>query len=491
MDKERWMNRLCGENDEVFSASARVLGERLYVMAEKDGVRSLLIAGRPDSAFHGVAEGEILRCPLDHENLLALQKHFPYTAPVSLRGRDRSIGLGDRLGVSSAAHLRALEGTDVFPVIAQQSKRELDLTGRSNRQMMDDVAWQVFEAGYEGGYAADGDHRKTLEEVQAALEDGVTMMTLDCSEHIDNDAWKRTPADAKAACAAAFAREQIDEWTEGYCGKAFRLESGVEVTYPEETFFQMLLTYGEAIAFATRVYHTAIAPCSHDVSFEVSIDETETTTEPCAHYFVAAELQKRGVRVDSMAPRFCGEFQKGVDYIGDLEQFRKEFRVHAAICQHFGYRISVHSGSDKFSVFPDVGRLSGGRFHLKTSGTTWVEGVRVLAMCTPALFRRMVPFSCAHFAEAKAYYHVSASADNVPDLSTVADAELPALLDQVDVRQVMHITYGFLLQAADAAGKPVFRDEIYLTLHDHRAEYEAVITHHIRRHLVALGVAEP
>ena len=457
-----------------------------------DGGRRLLVVFGQAQGFEGLrqAEGGDMwqECPLSHDNLLALQQRFPELKPVSLEGHDVTMGLGDRLGLVSGAHIAALSGTGVFPVLAQQSKRELTLTGRSYRRMLDDVAWQVFEAGYHGGYAADGDHLKTLAEVQAAIQDGATMITLDCSEHIDPDAYRLDADTAWERCRQKFTAEQLAGWTQVYQGQTFPLPEGKSVAFAPDSFPQLLLTYGAALDFMDTVYKTAITAAPHAVSFEISIDETEVPTTPEAHYFIAHQLAARGIRAGSVAPRFCGEFQKGVDYRGDTDQFQREFAVHAAIAEAFGYRVSVHSGSDKFSIFPYVGKLSGGRFHLKTSGTSWVEAVRVIAMCDPALFRRMAAFSRLHFEEARAYYHVSASLDRMPDMDSIPDKGLPALLDMVDTRQVMHITYGFLLQAKDEQGASLFRNDIYRTLRTNKALLDSVIRDHIRRHVKLLGV---
>lgn len=495
MEKEYWLSLIRENNYAPYEASARVIGETLYVMARREYDRFLILAGQDDAAFCGTAlnleQGFVKVCDLTRENCAALQAKFPYTVPVSLHGKDVTIGLGERLGICSGAHIAAVAGTGAFPVLAQQSKRELSLTGRSNRKMMDDVAWQVFQAGYEGGYAADGDHRKTLEEVRDAVSDGATMITLDCSDHIDNAAHTLASDVAEKACKEVFSAETLQTWNELYCGKTFAVSNGMSITFEESAFWQLLLTYGNAIFFAKKVYEEVIVPCDHPVSFEISIDETETTTEPCAHYFVAAELIRLGVAVDSMAPRFYGEFQKGIDYIGELPRFEAEFCAHVAIADHFKYRISVHSGSDKFSVFPCVGKNSGKRFHLKTSGTSWLEAVRVIAVCDPALFRRMVPFSCEHFHEALQYYHVSADVSRVPNVETLTDEELPTLLDKVDSRQVLHITYGFLLQAKNEDGSSRFRDDIYRVLQDNQEYLDDVLSRHIRKHLVYLGIADP
>lgn len=494
MEKALWFSLLQENGYDPYEASARVINETLYVMVKRGYDRFFAVAGQDDAAFSGtvldLSAGFVKLCPLTRENCAAMQAKFPYTVPTSLHGKNVTIGLGERLGLCSGAHIRALAGTSAFPVLAQQSKRELSLTGRSNRKMMDDVAWQVFQAGYEGGYAADGDHRKTLEEVLDAVSDGVTMITLDCSDHIDNQAHTLASDVAENACREKFSAESLQTWKDLYCGKEFPVANSQSISFAEDAFWQMLLTYGEAIAFAKEVYEKAIVTSDHPVSFEVSIDETETTTEPCAHYFMAAELIRLGVTVDSMAPRFYGEFQKGVDYIGELDRFESEFCTHVAIADFFGYRISVHSGSDKFSVFPCVGKESGYRFHLKTSGTTWVEAVRVIATCDPALFRRMAKFSCKHFAEALKYYHVSAQVSRVPDMDTIADADLPALMDEVDTRQVMHITYGFLLQAENEDGSKQFADDIYRVLRDNQEKLDNIISRHIRKHLIYLGITE-
>ncbi|NLB78668.1 MAG: hypothetical protein GX796_07440, partial [Clostridiaceae bacterium] len=152
-----------------------------------------------------------------------------------------------------------------------------------------------------------------------------------------------------------------------YIGKSFDIGEGVTISFDETELKRTVLIYIKAIEFACSIYEKYIK--NNNADYEISIDETATPTTPLQHFFVANELKRRGVEFKTMAPRFCGEFQKGVDYIGDLEQFEKEFSVHATIARHFGYKISVHSGSDKFSVFPIIGKHTRGIFHVKTAGT--------------------------------------------------------------------------------------------------------------------------
>src|SRR5690606_16530037 len=148
-----------------------------------------------------------------------------------------------------------------------------------------------------------------------------------------------------------------------------------------------------------HVYDEYISKLDRDFDFEISIDETETITSPMAHFFVANELTSKGVNVISLAPRFCGEFQTGIDYIGDVEQVEKELSEHALIAEHFGYKLSIHSGSDKFKVFPIIAKYTKGVVHVKTAGTNWLEAVRVIAKTNPKLYRRMHQFALDNFEE--------------------------------------------------------------------------------------------
>lgn len=476
-----------------YQSSLREKDGNVYLIAERAFERVLLIFGSLPAPFSGknVLSGEqnVYLCELTPHNASAIRFLFPYTAPVTPEGHKITIGLGDRLGIFTEAHIQAIKNTGVFPVLAQQSKRELSLTGRSNRSLLDNVTWQVFAAGYEGGYAADGDHLKTLEEVKDAIADGDTMITLDCSNYIDNTASSLCYADALRKCRELIAPALLDSWNETYAEKTVAIGDHDEITFSKEELAAIYLTYHAAFPFIEKVYQEAIACSKAPVALEISIDETEIETTPTAHYFVATELLKRNIKFCSMAPRFCGEFQKGIDYIGDISRFRIEFAVHANIAKKLGYRISVHSGSDKFSVFPYIGSLSDECFHLKTSGTSWVEAVRVIARYNPDLFRRMFAFSCANYQAAREYYHVSAEVENIPSISSIPDEELPHLLDEKNARQVMHITYGFLLQAKEHDAF-IFRNDIYQTLLTHKIAANNLISEHIKKHLRFLGIAE-
>lgn len=448
------------------------------------GERRLGICKNVPPGFVGKTEEllglKLLACPKNHCNAARLRELFPFTRPQSVNGKKTTLGLGDRLGFAGGGHLKAIAGRDVFPVLAQQSKRELNLTGRTYESVADEAVWAVFSEGYEGGYAFDGDHLKTADEIKPAIAAGVTMVTVDCSEHIG--------AGARGTGEDLAEKNELERLVKTYDGKSFTLADNTEIVFGAGALFPIIDAYYRASVFIADVYHDILRPCPREISLEASLDETAATTSPEAHFFVASELKRRGVPFYSLAPRFCGEFQKGIDYIGNLDEFERQFRRHASVARHFGHRLSIHSGSDKFSVFPAAGRLSGGFFHLKTSGTSWVESLRVVAGENPDLFRRMLAFSMGKYEAAREFYHVSGEISKIPDPYSLADEQLSGFFDLKDSRQVMHITYGYILNEKDERGGFRFRDELYKTLGDHEELLTDVIKRHFERHLDALGV---
>ncbi len=465
-------------------------GSTLFLSRDKSGKHLVVLRKSP---VYDVFEGEevvndgVKICPLNEANANTLRKLFPYTAPTSHKRHNITIGLGDRLGIASPGHIRLIRDYPAFPVLAQQSIRELNLTGRTYTEVLDAASWAVFQEGYKEGFGADGDHLKTHEEVHMALNHGYTMITLDCSEHIDNDI-SNADKDTIQIKYDALSKDIRSHLESKYLDKKFDITPEYRLEFNHDNFKRIVLTYIDAIHFTIDIYNTHIKPLDRPIDFEMSIDETLTPTSPEAHYFVARELIDGGVEITSLAPRFCGEFQKGIDYIGDTKKFEEEFIAHFAISKHFDYKISVHSGSDKFSIFPIVGKVTKGRYHLKTAGTNWLEAMKLVAKKAPSLYREIHEFSLQHLDEAKAYYHISAEPSNIPDIDTLTDEELPSLFDNPDSRQVIHITYGLILQAKNEDGQYRFRDRLYDVWNMYEEDYVELLIGHIGKHLDLLGM---
>ena len=165
-----------------------------------------------------------------------------------------------------------------------------------------------------------------------------------------------------------------------------------------------------------------------------------------------------------------------------MDIFKAELKVHQAIAETFGYKLSVHSGSDKFSVFPIIGEVTGGHFHIKTSGTNWLEAMRLVAMEDPKLYRNIHKYALTVFAQAKAYYHVSANPAAVPDVDTLRDDQLPMLFDMTDSRQLIHITYGFILN------HPIFGPALKSLWTKEHQWYEALLKELLMKHMECLQI---
>jgi len=481
------------EQYKVYANSVNKVEDSYFFIAWDKGVKSLIIYNT--SNIHDEFEGrsEVISgipvkvCDLNIRNASALRKIFSFTKPSNFSGAKITIGLGDRLGLASPGHIRLIRDLPVFPVLAQQSVRELNLTGRTYEDVLAAASWAVFQEGYKSGFGADGDHLKTPDEVNMALECGFTMITLDCSEYIDNKAAELHDSEIDRLY-KLLPENRRERFEEKYLRKEFNLNDGTKISFSTENLKRVALIYSKAIDFAIDIYRNAISKSGKDIDFEMSIDETLTPTTPESHFFVASELIDSGVEITSLAPRFCGEFQKGIDYKGDIEQFEKEFTVHCKIAEYFGYKISVHSGSDKFTVFPIIGRITKGRYHLKTAGTNWLEAVRVIAAESPDLYRKIHKFAAANLNEAKKYYHISTNREDVPDVDLLRDEQLPELMNDAGARQALHVTFGLILQAKNSDGSYMFRDEFFDTLNKNEGKYYEALIKHIGRHLEALGI---
>ena len=449
----------------IYESSKAEADGVLYAMVRSDTEKKLAVGGEA-AGFSGASADGITYCDLSVENAKALMDVFPFTRPVSHKGRRLTVGLGDRLGVATPGLIRAVAGYDAFPVLAQQSIRELTLTGRTFPGVIADACFGVFQEGYRGGYGADGDHLKTREEIRYAIESGCSMITLDCSAHIrDKVDVESTYLTLPQARRAYYEQNYLDQ----------KLPFVGRLTLDEVK--RIAVVFDGAITHAIDCYGYIRSLTDREVDFELSIDEAMSITLPAEHYVIANELKKQGITPVSVAPHFTGEFEKGIDYQGDLAQYVQDLQIHQKIAEFFGYKLSLHSGSDKLSVYPMTGKITGCDLHVKTAGTNWLEALRILARKDPALYRRAHKFALEHWAEATRYYHVTTDPKTIANIDYLSDACLPDLLNKDASRQLMHITYGLLL------AEPWFRTPLYQLLHTEEEAFYAGLVSHIGRHM--------
>jgi hypothetical protein len=220
------------------------------------------------------------------------------------------------------------------------------------------------------------------------------------------------------------------------------------------------------------------------------VDETDSVTSPLDHLFCGMEFNRRRVPyVVSVAPRFVGEFEKGIDYRGDLQRFEAQLRDHVAIARFCGpYKISIHSGSDKFSIYPTVGRVCGDLLHVKTAGTSYLEALRVVARTAPKLFAEIVEFCRGRFDADRKSYHLSNTLNEIKSLPAYRGRQDEALFrDERVGRQLRHVTFGSVLTEGRDARGDGFKEGILEQLQRHADLHCEVIEKHFTRHLSLLS----
>jgi hypothetical protein len=291
-----------------------------------------------------------------------------------------SLGTGDRFAHQAKAQLQAcvqgLEaGIEVVPVW-NKSNREHTIIGSEPTSVRQAADSAVNDLGWKLPYFCDADH--ITSQTVGRFVDACDFFTLDVADFIGQPA----------------APDQIESFVKKHPELLGRVQlEGVDEAFEitEEDLRHTAQKYLAAVKKAGEVYRT-IVETKGEGNFipEVSMDETDSPQSPVELLLILAAIADEGIPVQTIAPKFSGRFNKGVDYIGDVNQFAREFDLDVAAIayavKHFGLppnlKLSVHSGSDKFSIYAAIHatmkKFDAG-VHLKTAGTTWLEELIGLA----------------------------------------------------------------------------------------------------------------
>jgi hypothetical protein len=467
-------------------------GPMFFAVAEAANVPFWLTQFQGESSeIHGL---KVLLAGIGPGNTAVLRQFVPYIRPQPL-ALNPSFGLGDRIGLATSGHAMAMAATKgrILPVFAQQSIREMSRTARTAREVMDDATWGVFRSGWMGPFGADADHLKTKSDVEMTAQAGFVFFTIDPSEYVDQQADNYDQFEIEERF-----QELIDNKTDGasdfiklYRGETFEIEhkhETIRVTFDELSLKRAAIKYGRALDHAYEIAQDVAKVMElRPFELEISVDETSQATSILEHLFIALELKRHAIPIVSIAPRFLGDFEKGIDYKGDVSFFEKSLKHHMAIAEQFGpYKIGIHSGSDKFSIYPCIGRICKGRFHVKTAGTSYLEALRVVCRIDKELFRSIIKFARSRFDADRASYHLSAGLDLVPEASELKDNELEGIyLDQDHGRQILHVTFGSVLTERNHNNYR-FRERIRKILRQNQNLHEDVLRNHLGKHLKML-----
>ena len=291
-----------------------------------------------------------------------------------------SFGMGDRFAHQAKAQLQAIflaakRGVEIEPVW-NKSNREHSIIGSRPASVRVAAEKAVRELGWAGGWHIDADHIR-LETVDAFL-DSSDFFTIDVADSIGKPAPQELVREFMAKHSELNGSLKIP-WID----RPFQLDQG-EVA-------RVATKYLLAIQEAGKIYrHIAAAKGAGNFVTEVSMDETDTPQTPPELLLILAAMADENIPVQTLAPKFTGRFNKGVDYVGEVAQFEREFGDDLAVIAYAVERyslpeelkLSVHSGSDKFSIYAPMRRMLrkfNAGVHLKTAGTTWLEEVIGLA----------------------------------------------------------------------------------------------------------------
>ena len=291
-----------------------------------------------------------------------------------------SIGLGDRFGHQGSAQLKAIiaaseKGIDITPVW-NKSNREHNTIGTQPADVRTEADFVTKNAGFKKPYFVDADHIN-LDTVDRFI-DCSDFFTIDVASYIGKKAGK----------------EEINEFMSGvekYTGELKIAGTKLSFNTSKSQIREIAEKYLFAAIKAYDIYRKIEKIKGKDNFItEVSMDEVPHPQTPVELFFILKMLADENIPVQTIAPKFSGRFNKGVDYVGDPLLFAREFESDLIIIDYaikeFGLpenlKMSIHSGSDKFAIYPHIGSIikkSDKGIHLKTAGTTWLEEVIGLA----------------------------------------------------------------------------------------------------------------
>ena len=286
-----------------------------------------------------------------------------------------SFGIGDRFSHEGAAQLSAImravqEYSIEFVPVWNKSNREHQIIGTEPADTRREADEAVKALGYGKPYFVDADHIN-MNNVDRFIN-ASDFFTIDVADYIGK------PADSAS----------VDKFVESNLKYAGNLMiPGIEEPFivDRNLIENMAGKYLFAVQEAGRIYrHIASMKGVDNFVTEVSMDEVDAPQTPIEIFFILNALAQEGVPAQTIAPKFTGRFNKGVEYVGDTVQFEKEFREDLLVIDYAvkefglpkGLKLSIHSGSDKFSIYPIMGRLIrqyDKGIHIKTAGTTWLE----------------------------------------------------------------------------------------------------------------------
>lgn len=402
-----------------------------------------------------------------------------------------SMGVGDRFEHQGAAQLQAIkkfrkEGVDVAPVW-NKSHREHEIIGTKPASVQKEAQAAVEELGWEDNYYIDADHIG-LDNVDLFM-DSSNFFTLDVADNIGEKADQKT------------INSFVNKYKK-YIDNPSIPEELKQHDITVEEIEKIAGKYLQAVKEAGKIYrHIESKKGKDNFITEVSMDETENPQTPVEMCFILAAIADEGIPIQTIAPKFSGEFYKGIDYVGDVSAFAEEFKADLAVIKYaveeFGLpdnlKMSIHSGSDKFSIYKPIQETlkeNQAGLHIKTAGTTWLEELHGLILAGDDgldYVKNIYKQALDRIDELSEPYKdvINIDRDNLPtkaETDEFTEQDLAAMLVHntdnenynIDLRQLFHLSYK--LPAEDL-------DHYYELLEKYEDVISEQVTKNIYRHI--------
>jgi hypothetical protein len=377
-----------------------------------------------------------------------------------------SFGVGDRFAHQAKAQLQAFKlakksGVSITPVW-NKSFREHQNIGSSANQTREQADSAVKMLDWQDSYLVDADHIN-LSNVDFFM-DSCDFFTIDVADYIGSSAQI----------------EHINSYINSnkqFVGWLTLPHLGTRVEITEVLLQSVAEKYLFAVQEAGRIYrHIVSNKGGKPFVVEVSMDETDEPQTPVELFLIFAALAKENIPLQTIAPKFSGRFNKGVDYVGDLGKFKQEFEQDIAVIKQAvtefnlpkSLKLSIHSGSDKFSIYSTIReaiRKFDAGLHLKTAGTTWLEELIGLAEAGRGgleIANKIYKHSLLHFEELCAQYSAVIDIDpqKLPSVETVKGWDSQQFTSSLrhdqsnniynpHFRQLLHIGYKLAAKMGD------------------------------------------
>lgn len=407
-----------------------------------------------------------------------------------------SFGIGDRFSHEGESQLEALikaeklYGVEFIPVW-NKSNREHQIVGSSPMDTRKEADDAVQKLGYSKSYFVDADHIN-MGNVDKFIE-ASDFFTIDVADFIGKKAEERS------------VKEFIKK-NSSYKGNLIITGISTPFTIDETLLESIADKYLFAVQQAGLIYrHIAEKKGAENFVTEISMDEVEIPQTPVEIFFILSALAMEGIPAQTIAPKFSGRFNKGVDYVGDIKQFEREFEEDLLVIDFAtkefglpeGLKLSIHSGSDKFSIYPIMGRLIrkyNKGIHIKTAGTTWLEEIIGLAIADSEAFelsKKIIISALGRMDELCQPYStvIDINKSELPSAEEISSWSAQCLARAVrhnqsdsqynpDLRQLVHVSYKIAAE---------FGNEYYSALERNKTIIGAeVIENLVERHIKIL-----